>query len=183
MSEAKFLEEQAELAKAAMKKTLNEALADAGHVVDVRRWTEAYPWTMVGVAALAGLIATAGVLPDFRKKHGAKDRAEPSADGNGHGKGAEAEGSESDKIHPKEAESTTARVVATLENLTKFVGVIRPVISRLLKEGFQHAREAQAQAEAHAAEGQAAGAAPAVDPSVPRPGDAPTDPESKYPVG
>jgi hypothetical protein len=166
MNEAEYLEQQAELAKAAIKKTLNELLADAGHVVDPRRWTEAHPWTMVGVAAITGLITTVTVLPDFRRKH-ASDH-EGNGHSNGNGGQPHPQPHESDKPDPERKEHPGAKVKATFENLLKFVGVIRPLLSSLLAKGLQHARQADA-----------AGAGGSADPNSvhPEPGDSHATPE------
>jgi hypothetical protein len=58
MNEAEYLERQSQLAKAAMRATLDEMRSEASRAVDPRRLTRAHPWTAMAVAAAAGFAAS-----------------------------------------------------------------------------------------------------------------------------
>jgi hypothetical protein len=58
MNEAEYLDRQSELAKAAMRATLDEMRSEAIRAGDPRRLTRAHPWTSLAVAAAAGFVAS-----------------------------------------------------------------------------------------------------------------------------
>jgi len=70
MDEAEYLEQQSELAKAAMRATLDEIRSEAIRAVDPRRLTRAHPWTSVAVAAAAGFAASGLAGPSRRPESG-----------------------------------------------------------------------------------------------------------------
>jgi hypothetical protein len=57
MDKPKFLREESEDAKAAMRATLRNAAKDIFHAVDPRIWAKAHPWKTVSIAAAAGFAA------------------------------------------------------------------------------------------------------------------------------
>lgn len=74
VSEADFLGEEAQRAKAAVVRSLREIQEDLKAAVDIREWAREHPWMAVGIASLAGFAAAAASRP-------AEDAPEPSADG------------------------------------------------------------------------------------------------------
>ncbi len=66
-SEALYLKQQADDAQAAMKATLNEMQDKLKDIVDLRVWTQRYPWISTAVAAGVGFAAGAVVTPRDRK--------------------------------------------------------------------------------------------------------------------
>ena len=57
-----FLVQQATDAQTAIHQTLTEMQATAREVANVRWWTQHYPWSAVGAAAVFGYVVTAAVL-------------------------------------------------------------------------------------------------------------------------
>jgi hypothetical protein len=64
--EAVFLQQQATDAKTAIQQTLAEMQEHARAAVDVRWWTQQYPWIAVGAAAVLGFVATSVLTRDGR---------------------------------------------------------------------------------------------------------------------
>jgi hypothetical protein len=75
-SEAKFLDREAENAKAAIWSGLRKFKEDFGDAADVRMWTKEHPWIAVSVAAAAGFAAANAIRVDF---HESKEKNKPSA--------------------------------------------------------------------------------------------------------
>jgi hypothetical protein len=81
MSEAQFLDEQADNAHAAIGRILTEIKSDSAHVIDPRIWAKAHPWATVTAAAVAGFVA--GDLlrrPDHARAREPESSEPPSAD-------------------------------------------------------------------------------------------------------
>jgi hypothetical protein len=57
-----FLTQQAADAQTAIHQTLTEMQATAREVANVRWWTQHYPWSAVGAAAVLGYVVTTAVL-------------------------------------------------------------------------------------------------------------------------
>jgi hypothetical protein len=57
MDKAQFLNEQSELAKAAMRCTIRDAKSDALRLLDPRGWVKSHPWKTVAAAAVTGFLA------------------------------------------------------------------------------------------------------------------------------
>jgi hypothetical protein len=64
--EAVFLQQQATDAQAAIQQTLAEMQEHAKAAVDVRWWTQQYPWIAVGAAAVLGFVATSALTRGAR---------------------------------------------------------------------------------------------------------------------
>lgn len=75
MSETEFLEHEATTAREAMSQTLGNMRKSAKDLVDLPGWTRRYPWTTVGVAAAAGFLAVATLLPRRRRLRDEEDPA------------------------------------------------------------------------------------------------------------
>jgi hypothetical protein len=73
LTESEFLTHEAELAKTAMARTLDELKSGLVKAGDVRLWTQHHPWVALGVAAATGF-SLAALL-----RGGGEDRSEPEA--------------------------------------------------------------------------------------------------------
>ncbi|HEY8668639.1 MAG TPA: hypothetical protein VIL86_18475 [Tepidisphaeraceae bacterium] len=62
-TEADFLQQQAEQAKAAMAAMWSKVKGELGNGVDPRQWTKEYPWISVAAAAVAGFVAGSAIVP------------------------------------------------------------------------------------------------------------------------
>lgn len=63
-TDADFLRQQAEVAKAAIQKALGQIRGDAATVVDPRAWMQDYPWWPLAGAAIGGFALAAALVPD-----------------------------------------------------------------------------------------------------------------------
>jgi hypothetical protein len=63
LSEAAFLQGEAQTAKAAIVRTLEDLKEDLRTAADLRLWTEQHPWAALGIASLAGFMAASVVVP------------------------------------------------------------------------------------------------------------------------
>ena len=61
LSEAEYLEREANQAKAAIDKTMEELKQSLSTAADLRLWAEHHPWLVVGVAAAAGFTAGSAI--------------------------------------------------------------------------------------------------------------------------
>jgi hypothetical protein len=62
--EATFLQQQAADARVAIQQTLAEMQETAKAAVDVRWWTQQYPWIAVGAATVLGFVAASVITKD-----------------------------------------------------------------------------------------------------------------------
>src|SRR5687768_16395994 len=63
LSEAQFLQQQAELAKEAIARTFKQVTAGLGQGANPVEWAREYPWASVGAAAVAGFVAANVLIP------------------------------------------------------------------------------------------------------------------------
>jgi hypothetical protein len=63
LSEAQFLQQQAELAKEAIARTFKQVTAGLGQGANPVEWAKEYPWVSVGAAAVAGFVAANMLIP------------------------------------------------------------------------------------------------------------------------
>src|SRR6187455_580325 len=63
LTEAQFLQQQAELAKAAIARTFQRFAAELGQGANPIEWAKEYPWISVGAAAVAGFVAANVLIP------------------------------------------------------------------------------------------------------------------------
>jgi hypothetical protein len=63
LSEAQFLQQQAELAKAAIARTFKRFTEELGQGANPVEWAREYPWISVGAAAVAGFVAANMLIP------------------------------------------------------------------------------------------------------------------------
>jgi hypothetical protein len=63
LSESEFLARQAADAKAAISHVIDEIKNDLAKGADPRGWVQVAPWTSLGVAAAAGFVAAAAMIP------------------------------------------------------------------------------------------------------------------------
>jgi hypothetical protein len=67
-SEAEFLDREAAGARGAVARTLDEMRASLKDAGDVRAWARTYPWSTLGVAAAAGFLVAAALVPKRRSR-------------------------------------------------------------------------------------------------------------------
>ena len=72
LSEAEYLTQQAENAKAAITAALKEVTAKLGEGANPIEWTKRYPWAGVGASAVAGFVAAALLIPSKEQQALAK---------------------------------------------------------------------------------------------------------------
>src|SRR5918998_1038116 len=63
LSEAEYLTQQAENAKAAIAAAMKELTAKLGEGVNPIDWAKRYPWASVGASAVAGFVAASLLIP------------------------------------------------------------------------------------------------------------------------
>jgi hypothetical protein len=63
LSEAQFLQQQAELAKAAIARTFKRFTQEMGQGANPVEWAREYPWISMGAAAVAGFVAANMLIP------------------------------------------------------------------------------------------------------------------------
>jgi hypothetical protein len=63
LTEAQFLQQQAELAKAAIVNSFKRFTRDLGQGANPVEWAKEYPWVSVGAAAVAGFVAANMFIP------------------------------------------------------------------------------------------------------------------------
>lgn len=94
MSDAKFLQDQAEAAKDAMGRAWSEFMTGMGKSADPRQWAKAHPWITMASATVAGFAAASTLVPSKEeqalKKLAAIERAlhidgRPRTESNGNG--------------------------------------------------------------------------------------------------
>ncbi|MBC8107009.1 MAG: hypothetical protein H7Z14_10505 [Anaerolineae bacterium] len=61
--ETKFLQTEAERAKAAMSAAFTQATKDLAHGVDPRAWAASHPWIALATAAVSGFVAATQIVP------------------------------------------------------------------------------------------------------------------------
>lgn len=122
LTEAEFLAQQADEARAALSRAMNDLKLKIGQGVDPRLWLQDYPWMTMGAAAAAGFVAATAVVPSKEQQalkklaeieralHEPKDRA------------AQTNGKENHK-----ANGSLASVV-----LREVFGLLKPIISSVL---------------------------------------------------
>ena len=76
-----FLTQQAADAQTAIHQTLTEMQATAREVANVRWWTQHYPWSAVGAAAVRGYVVTTAVLAPPAPEHPRRIRPPPAPPG------------------------------------------------------------------------------------------------------
>jgi hypothetical protein len=67
-SESEFLDREAAGASSAISRTLDDMRASLKDAGDVRAWARTYPWSTMGVAAAAGFLVAAALLPKRRPR-------------------------------------------------------------------------------------------------------------------
>lgn len=72
LSEAEFLQRQANEAKAALVRALSDVKDKLGEGANPAVWAKEYPWISVGVAAVAGFVGTALLVPSREQQALAK---------------------------------------------------------------------------------------------------------------
>jgi hypothetical protein len=63
LTEAQFLQQQAELAKEAISRTLKRIATDLGKGASPIEWAREYPWVSLGAATVAGFFAANMLIP------------------------------------------------------------------------------------------------------------------------
>ena len=63
MSDAKYLQDQAEAAKDAMGRAWSEFMTGMGKSADPRQWAKAHPWVTMASATVAGFAAASTLVP------------------------------------------------------------------------------------------------------------------------
>ncbi len=63
LSEAQFLQQQAELAREAISRTFSHFTSGLGKGANPMEWTKEYPWATLGAAAVAGFVAANMLVP------------------------------------------------------------------------------------------------------------------------
>ena len=74
-----FLTQQAADAQTAIHQTLTEMQATAREAANVRWWTQHYPWSAVGAAAVLGYVVTTAVQAPPRPRRPIRPPARPAA--------------------------------------------------------------------------------------------------------
>ena len=72
LTEAEYLTQQAENAKAAIAAAVKELTAKLGEGANPIEWTKRYPWAGVGASAVAGFVAAALLIPSKEEQALAK---------------------------------------------------------------------------------------------------------------
>jgi hypothetical protein len=79
LTEAQFLQQQAELAKQAIANTWKHVTSELGQGINPAGWTREHPWAVLGAAAVAGFVAATQLVPSKEeqalKKLAALERA------------------------------------------------------------------------------------------------------------
>src|SRR4051812_24720039 len=72
LSESAFLQREADRAKQALSRAWRSTKTDVGHGLDPRAWTGEHPWIAMSVAAVAGFVTAAAVVPSEEERLHAK---------------------------------------------------------------------------------------------------------------
>lgn len=133
LSEAEFLERQANEAKAALLQALSDVKAKLGEGANPVHWAKEYPWISMGVAAVAGFVGTAMLVPSREEQALAKlaaiERAlhppppKPKAD-------HDVDGHEDAKAYKAGSSSIWTVIVREV------LGAIRPALVSMLTAGM-----------------------------------------------
>jgi hypothetical protein len=127
LSEADFLKQQAEDAKAALANTFAVMKADLAQGVNPVEWARQYPWISLGVAAAAGFVGTTLVVPSREEQALAKLAAiekalnPPKPAGTNH------------ESHAKPEEKSHSLLMTIIREV---MALVRPLLLSLLTAGL-----------------------------------------------
>jgi hypothetical protein len=81
LSAVAFLDQEAQVARAAIVRTLQDLKEDVKSAADLGYWTRRHPWAAVGLASLAGFLAATAVVPSRGADAGGDHEPQPSREG------------------------------------------------------------------------------------------------------
>jgi hypothetical protein len=134
LTDAEFLAQQANDAKAALAAAFAELKQSAKNVGDVTLWTQRYPWMATGAAAVAGFVASYTLVPGSRaeaKEQWEHIKAAVGASKQGSPATVQVNGEEYELHQVSEkAEDAGKGIVATL--IAEGMKLLRPMLAALV---------------------------------------------------
>jgi hypothetical protein len=80
LSEADFLQQQAEEARAAMSRALHDMADRLKETADLKAWIQEHPWAFLGAAAAVGFVASSALTPSSEETmHERLDHLRPAS--------------------------------------------------------------------------------------------------------